>query len=371
MQVELIVRDGQGRELRHALAPGRQVVLGRGEDADVLIDDESASRRHVALELTPQGLLVTDLGSKNGATLGDRALAPNHPTAASPGQLLTIGRHTIQLGAAPPRVREEFENLGELGSGAAGKVFRARHRATGQLVAIKSLLTRVQEDATTRERFLREARLRVDCPSVVQTYDVRIEEGQVYMIMELVEGRTADALLRSGALPLASALWVGEQVGRALAAAHQVGVVHRDVKPANVFVAADGSAKLGDWGIAKVLHATGSLTASGRGMGTLAYVAPEQAEDAKRVSPAADLYGLGATLYHMLAGKPPFNATNNPNIFTEIFEDDPPPLRKLRPDCPPGVARLVHRLLEKDPEDRPPSAAVVAQKLGELRAGLG
>ncbi len=373
MRAELTIVAPGAPPRRVTLALGERLVVGRGEGASLRVADEALSREHVAVELGPAGLVVTDLGSRNGSLLAGQPLAPRAPTAARPLDELRAGDLVIELrlGAASaeePRLRDEYERLTQLGQGGVGAVFHARHRATGREVAIKALLARVSDHPATRERLQREARVRIDSPHVVQVYEARVEGGQVYLVMELVRGRTLEALIAErGPLPAAEALALGHQVALGLAAAHAAGVVHRDLKPANVLVTAEGLAKLGDFGIAKVLGDDG-LTRTGTGMGTLAYVAPEQAEDAKRVTPAADLYGLGATLYHALAGRPPFDP-RDPRIIEKIFEDEPAPLARLRPDCPRALAALVHRLLEKDPDDRPPSAAAVAERLGALRAG--
>jgi eukaryotic-like serine/threonine-protein kinase len=182
--------------------------------------------------------------------------------------------------------------------------------------------------------------------------------------------RSAEAALEGGPLPLPAALKVAEDIARGLDVAHRGGLVHRDIKPANILVTPQGLAKLSDFGIAKALGTLEStLTVTGQGLGSLDYVSPEQAEDAKRVSPASDLYSLGATLYHLLAGKPPFEVKSVADLV-RVFDEPPPPLRALRPDCPPEVVALVERLLEKEPDDRPPSAAAVAERLLELRNGL-
>jgi serine/threonine-protein kinase len=343
--------------------------MGRAEDADLPLRDEAASRHHAALTLGSAGLLVTDLASKNGVLVNGARVAPDVATPLREGDVVVVGTHhlrVVSLTSTPgaPRVRDEFERLAELGRGGFGTVFSARHRQTGALVAIKALAQKV--DASARERFLRESRVRVDSPFVARTHDVRVEDGQAYLIMELVQGRSLEAHLRAGPLALDLALRVGEQVALALAAAHAAGVVHRDVKPANVLLLdATGAVKLVDFGVAKVAGET-SLTASGTGMGTMTYVAPEQALDAKRVSPTADVYSLGATLYHAIAGRPPF--LPGPQLVQQLFEEDPPPLHRLRPDCPSDVSALVHRLLEKEPDDRPASAALVAERLRERRA---
>jgi serine/threonine-protein kinase len=186
---------------------------------------------------------------------------------------------------------------------------------------------------------------------------------------ELVDGPSAREVVDRGPLSVPAALWIAEDVARALVAASAAGVVHRDVKPSNVLITPEGVAKLCDFGIAKDLQSTlRTLTASGAGMGTLAYLAPEQASQAKHVDARADLYALGATLYHLLAGRPPFRP-RGADALLALVEQPPPPLGAARPDCPPEVARLVHAMLAKRPEERPPLWGVPDQ-LRALREHL-
>ena len=357
--------------VRRPLEPGARLVLGRGEDATIQLADAKASRHHLAIERDAEGVSVTDLGSRNGTLLAGAPLAPHQAARLAGPASLRIGAHTIQIGGGPPSVREDYEQLRELGRGASGAVYAARHRASGREVAIKVLAQRLEGDAAARTRFLREARVRLDSPYVVPTYEAREEQGTVFLVLELVDGVPLDERLAQGPVSLAEALRWGEHIARGLAAAHAGGVVHRDVKPANVLLdRRSGLARLADFGIAKRLvgDSLGGLTATGTGIGTITYVSPEQAEDAKRVSPQSDLYSLGATLFHLIAGRPPFPP--GPELLQQLFEDDPPPLQRLVPACPKEVARLVARLLEKDPEDRPPSAQASADQLAELSARL-
>ena len=198
---------------------------------------------------------------------------------------------------------------------------------------------------------------------------MRVTQARAYLVMELVDGPSALNMLRNGGpLPLPQALWIAEQVAMALAAAHTIGIVHRDVKPANVLVSPEVHAKLTDFGIAKDVNSVGSLTASGTGLGTLAYVSPEQAVQASGVDHRADVYSLGATLYHLIGGQPPFGSRVTGKIVREILEQPPRPLSSLRADCPGDVVDLVHQMLEKAPEARPASAEEVRASLHELIA---
>jgi eukaryotic-like serine/threonine-protein kinase len=261
-------------------------------------------------------------------------------------------------------MRERYEVVRELGRGGAGTVHLARDRASGTPVAIKTLLPELARDPGIRERFLREGRVRVRHPNVVLVHETVAEEDRLHIVMELMTGGSAEDLLGRGPLPIAVVVRIGAAAASGLGALHAAGVIHRDIKPANILLTSDGQAKLGDLGIAKQ-GGGGTLTGTGQGMGTPTYCSPEQVLDAKRATPAADLYSLGASLYHLLAGRPPF-VTAGLAVIEEILQATPPPLSALRPDAPPALCALVHGLLAKDRDERPPTAAFVARELSKF-----
>jgi serine/threonine protein kinase len=262
----------------------------------------------------------------------------------------------------------DFEPQGKLGEGAAGVVYSALRKVDGQRVAIKVLRGEFQPGSPVHERFVREAATgaRIDSPYVVRVLEHWVDAGSACIVMEFIDGPSVSARLRGGALQIPEALRIAQHVASALKAAAKKGVVHRDVKPENILLAPDGRAKLTDFGIAKDLDSSlASLTRSGQGMGTLAYLAPEQIKDAKNVEEHADVYSLGATLYHMLTGRPPFQV-NTPAELLAAFDQTPPSVALLRPETPPEVVTAVEGMLEKYFLKRP-SAAQVAAKLKDLR----
>lgn len=386
MQAELTIRQGREVGRRYVLRMGQRFVLGRGRDVTIRVQDEKVSRRHVALELRPDGLTVTDLGSRNGSFLDGEQLKPNEAVTTRPEDLLMIGDHVffvVILGLdektrrerartrrldEPLLPREEFQILGEIGRGATGRVYAAHQVLLGRNVAIKVLRTEVDIDAETRARFLREGRVccRIKSPYVVDVFDVRVSDGRFYLIMELVNGLSVKDKLFSGALAIPESLRIAEQVALGLSAAHAEGIVHRDIKPANVLLTPEGTAKLSDFGIAKELNSLESLTATGEGLGTLAYVSPEQATEAKAVDTRTDIYSLGATLYHMIAGRPPF-LPQSARVLLAILDKPAPPLGRARESCPPEISAFVHDMLEKSPAKRPAEAALVSSRLRQLR----
>ncbi|HBP18281.1 MAG TPA: hypothetical protein DEA08_10880 [Planctomycetes bacterium] len=370
MQVEFQLTRAGAEVSRGVLAAGQRLVAGSGEGVGLRLEDGMVSAQHLALELRPDGLFATDLDSMTGTLLAGRALPPNQPVALAPGAVLQLGDHRLSVRPleAPSGIRVEYERLGELGKGAAGTVFHARHRASGREVAIK--LLHEQVDEVERERFLREGAVcrRIQSPHVVAVYETRVEGPLAFMVMELVRGPSLRQHLQQGPLQPADALRVGLAITRGLAAAHAVGVIHRDLKPANVLSTPEGVIKVADFGLAKDTQSAEQLTKTRQGMGTLAFLSPEQAHDSKRVDPRSDLYGVGAVLYRCLAGRPVFDAPGM-EIVNQIYDEEPAPLSELAPGCPEPLCELVHWLLEKDPDDRPPTAELLLQELSKLAPG--
>ncbi|MBL4845747.1 MAG: protein kinase [Planctomycetes bacterium] len=387
MQIEVTVRQGREFGRRYVIRIGQRFVLGRGRDVTVRVQDEKVSRRHVALELSPEGLMVTDLGSRNGSFLDGRQLKPNEAKLAHADDVLQIGDHVFQLSLTgvddrtrrerartrrldePLLPRDEFEILGEIGRGATGRVYAAHQKLLGRNVAIKVLRQDADPDEESRARFMREGRVcvKIDSPYVVDVHDVRLADGRIFLIMELVNGLSVKDRLFGGPLTIPESIQIGEEVALGLAAAHAAGIVHRDIKPANILLTPEGRAKVGDFGIAKEMDGIESLTATGEGLGTLAYVSPEQATEAKEVSFKTDIYSLGATIYHMIAGRPPFLPTSA-KVLLEILDVPAPSILVHRPECPPEIAAVIDGMLVKDPTKRAPeSASEVASLLRALR----
>ena len=253
--------------------------------------------------------------------------------------------------------------LGEpLGQGATSSVFVALDRRLGRTVAIKVLVTGFTEDG--RERFLREARAaaRVSHPNVVVVYDAGIDGGRLYLAMELVKGGDlASTLATRAPLPMPEAVGIADRMLAALTALHGAGIVHRDVKPANVLLTSDGDVKLTDFGIAR-LDDTSTLTAEGSVLGTPAYLPPEQAQG-ERPTPAGDLYSLGVVCFEMLAGAPPFGTGPAASVALAHVNSPLPSLRERRPEVPAALAEVVERALAKRPEDRWPTARAMQAAL--------
>ncbi|MGH2981364.1 MAG: serine/threonine-protein kinase, partial [Solirubrobacterales bacterium] len=241
------------------------------------------------------------------------------------------------------RVRER------LGSGGFGTVYRAWDERLEREVALKV----IESAGRPIDRVMREAQAvsRLNHPSVVMLYELGEDGRHAYLVSELVDGSTLDRRRREGGLSDRDLGEAAADLCDALGHAHSRGVVHRDIKPQNILLsAAEGRAKLMDFGIARVLDGAG-ITATGDVVGTLAYMAPEQAEG-DVVEPAADVYSLALTLYEAFGGENP-NARSTPAATARSIGDPVPPLDRLRPDLPPGLCEAIDRCLEREPELRP------------------
>ena len=260
----------------------------------------------------------------------------------------------------------------KLGSGSMGTVYLARHTVLDIQVAVKVLNVGSHPPGEFVQRFLREARTsaELDHPNVVRVLDCGTDRDLLYLTMEFVEGGTvADMLQRERRLDVPRALAIAQDVAKALVEADRHGVVHRDIKPENIMLTTEGAYKLADLGLAKHLPGaskTGSLTRPAVGMGTPHYMPPEQARDASHVDQRADIYALGATLYHLLAGRPPFPGKNMVEVLQRHLRDPLPPLPDLNRNVSETVFDVVQCCMAKKPDDRYQNAAELLHDLDLL-----
>ncbi|MBI5169579.1 MAG: protein kinase [Candidatus Eisenbacteria bacterium] len=264
----------------------------------------------------------------------------------------------------------QFRILSRLGAGGMGEVFLAEDTRLGRRVALKVIAPRLSVDAVFRERFLQEARAAsaLDHPNICAIHGIEFaDDGRMAIVMAYYEGETLEQRLRAGGLALAEALGVTAQVADGLARAHEAGIVHRDIKPTNIMITADGLVKILDFGVARV---TGSeLTATGDAIGTPAFMPPEQIRG-ESVDARADLWALGVTLYTLLTGQHPFRADSTHGLVYATLEREPEPLAALAPHVPPSVVALVGRCLAKRKEDRVAGAREIADALRAALAAL-
>ena len=265
-----------------------------------------------------------------------------------------------------------YEILEELGHGAMGVVYKAQDPKIGRIVAIKTLSAAGQgtELEQYRARFLVEAKSagRLNHPNIVAVHDVtEDDQGKPCLVLEFVEGTTLDRLVAEENLSLSRLLELVAQIARALAYAHAHGIVHRDVKPANIMVTQTGQAKLSDFGIAK-LEGT-SMTIAGQVMGTPAFMSPEQCTGTG-VDARSDIFSLGSVLYTLSAGEKPFPGDTFTSVAYKVVHTQHPPVRDLNPALPEQLDVILARCLAKEPAQRYASADVLAADIEYLRASL-
>jgi WD40 repeat protein/predicted Ser/Thr protein kinase len=286
------------------------------------------------------------------------------------------GEHLAPL--APPQGPGEIGRLGPyrvlrlLGAGGMGAVYRAEDPQLERPVALKVMLPSMAAADTARQRFLREAKAAaaVKHDHIVTIYQVGEDNGVPFLAMEFLEGEPLDARLqREGRLPVPEVVRIGREMAAGLAAAHEKGLVHRDVKPANVWLEAPrGRVKILDFGVARpAREESAQLTRQGAIIGTPAYMAPEQASG-KPVDARSDLFSLGCVLYRLATGRLPFPGDDAVATLVAVVTENPPHPAAVNPELPPALAALIMRLLAKEPRDRPPSARAVAEALGAMAA---
>ncbi len=269
-----------------------------------------------------------------------------------------------------------YHVIDKLGEGGMGDVYRAHDSRLGRDIALKVLPADVASDAERLARFRREARAvaALNHPNIVTIHSIEEEDGMQFITMELVEGRSLDQVLSGGALSLSRFFDIGVALADALSAAHRKGIVHRDVKPANVMVSDEGLVKILDFGLARAAAPAQNdeamtslgLTQAGIIVGTVPYMSPEQIE-ARPVDHRSDIFSLGIVLYEMATGVRPFGGGSSPALMSSILKDQPRPISELRPEVPDGVSRLIARCLEKSVADRAQSTQDLLAELKTLR----
>jgi serine/threonine protein kinase len=265
-----------------------------------------------------------------------------------------------------------YEILGPLGAGGMGEVYRARDPGLKREVAIKVLPAYFSQDPDRLRRFEQEAQAAaaLNHPNILAVHRFGTFEGAPYLVSELLEGGTLGLQIAHGPLPVRKAIDYGVQIAGGLAAAHEKGIVHRDLKPENIFVTKDGRVKILDFGLAKLTQAKPTTpdgptitliepTGAGHVLGTVGYMSPEQVRG-DTVDHRTDIFAFGAILYEMLTGKRAFKKPTSPETMTAILNEDPPEISQITPGTPPALLRIVHRCLEKNPEQRFHSASDLA-----------
>ena len=266
----------------------------------------------------------------------------------------------------------DYDILGELGSGGMGVVYKARQRSLNRLVALKMIHTRIQDNPDLLARFKIEAEAvaRLHDPHIVQIHELGDFEGSHFISLELLEGGSLKERLAGNLQPARQAAELVATLAEAMQAAHRADIVHRDLKPANILFTTDDVPKVTDFGLAKRVEKGSELTHTGAVLGTPNYMAPEQARGrVHEIGPATDIYSLGAILYEMLTGRPPFKGTTVMETIRQVAEEEPVSPSRLQPRVPRDLVTICLKCLAKEPHKRYPTAKALAEDLHRYLAG--
>jgi serine/threonine protein kinase len=269
---------------------------------------------------------------------------------------------------AGERFAERYEVIDVIGAGGMGMVYRARDRELDEEVAIKTLRPELMSDPALTDRFKTEIRLarKISHRNVVRTHDLGEWKGIYYLTMEFVEGITLRELIDSrGQVGVSSTLAIAAQLAESLEVAHAQGVVHRDIKPQNLLLDADGVLKVMDFGVARLAERTSARTEAGLIVGTPAYMSPEQLLS-EPTDARSDLYSAGVVLYECLTGALPFEADSTISLIGRVLNIEPSPPAGINADVPPPLSALILQLLAKKPEERLGSAKELRERLARL-----
>ncbi|MHC4200306.1 MAG: protein kinase domain-containing protein, partial [Planctomycetota bacterium] len=351
----LVVREGGnvGASCRLPADSGR-ATLGRRKGVGLQILDEKASRDHAEVVVEGGMFILRDLHSRNGTHLDGRKIIDDE--ILEPGASIRIGNTVIELeedGGIPEGMEiHGLEILERLGAGRMGVVYKARQVSMDRAVAVK-VLNEAREAASLSHL------------NVIRVFDAGVAGDLHYFTMEYIDGTTVSRLIRrKGRIPVDRALGIVRQVARALDHAHESGIIHRDVRPSGIMVAADDRVKVADLGISKAFDESSGETGL---LGTPHYMSPEQASGGE-VDVRTDVYSLGATLYHMLTGEVPFafDGRDPRDVAKAHTTGSLRPVQDVESAIPDSVASMVERMMARDPEKRYPSMAALLGDLGKV-----
>lgn len=376
------LRDGQDF-LVEALLEQFPDLADCAESALELIYTEFVTREELGPEPVPEEYLarfpqwrdalqeqfrIHELLGTEGLADSITSFGAREPSAAAPLGSAGVVRPTRD----GQRFVGAYEVLEEIGRGSVGVVYKARHESLNRLVALKMVLagTHAADSERTRFRIEAEAAARLQHPNIVQIFEVGEADGHLLLALEYVPGGTLAMKLAGRPQPATPAARLIETLARAVDHAHRQEIIHRDLKPANVLLAGDGTPKITDFGLAKLLDRQELQTATGSIIGTPCYMAPEQAAGpTSAVGVATDVYALGAILYEMLTGRPPFRAQALMETLRQVVTDDPLPPERLQPRIPRDLATICMKCLRKEPSGRYADAAALAEDLCRFQAG--
>ena len=351
---KLVCQSGPNAGHEHPLTKDRS-VFGRQGDCDGQIPDAKASREHFAIQRFDKIFSLMDLKSRNGTRLNGSKISER---ILEFGDCIRVGQceyiftqESGDMGLSDMLTKYDLE--GRIGQGGMGIVYKARQRSMDRTVALKILAPKFNSKSNFIDQFIREARAAgaLNHPNIIQVHDVGTENGVHYFSMEFVDGPTCLHVLRNqGKLSPGQALEIVRQTAKALDYAHEHKLIHRDIKPDNIMLANGDTVKLADLGISKTFDEI-EQDNSKKIVGTPHYIAPEAAKGNK-IDHRVDIYSLGATTYHILTGKTPYQGNAPTDILKQLLKDEPTPIRELEPEIPDSVAELVEKMMAKDPDER-------------------
>ncbi len=354
------------RAIRYGVNVYCYQCIEKGIEPDQLPGSVGAERRRPApgggnFAETASEIRIPSIGAPQGGAIPSM---PN-PVTRRPGNQPSQANKQNALGLTKVGPYEILQILGEGGMGA---VYKARHSFLETIAAIKVIKEELSSQPDIVKRFLQEAKLGValDHTNILRIFDAGEHDGTYFFSMEFFAGKDVSQILKEqGTFPSDILLSLSIQMADALAYAHSKGVIHRDVKPSNILVDGSGMVKIADFGLAKAWQKAGAhqLTASGQMLGTIQYMSPEQLEDARTVSPATDIFSLGATLYFALAGFPPFGEEPLGKVIENILHNDPPALREVAEGVPPEFEEVIMKSLAKKASLRYPDMGSFKQDL--------
>jgi eukaryotic-like serine/threonine-protein kinase len=403
MSGELSVVAGPDEGMSVALADGKTWVVGRGDQCEVRLRDARVSRRHCQIQTQRDAVVLNDLGSTtgtlvNGQSVKERKLVPGdvirigntklvYQSTTAPADAATMG---VQMPSAkapkPADGADDLKQLSgqevahylvgdEVAKGSSGKVFQAVDTRTNKLVAMKVLWPLAAQNDTEIRRFVRAMKTMVSVrhPNLVRLLGAGKNGPYCWVAMEYVEGESLTKVIErigvAGMLDWTHAFRVGVHIGRALEAAYQHSIIHRNITPSNILIQAqDKAAKLGDMMLAKALQGTlaQQITRPGEMVGNACYMSPEQTVGTAEIDTRSDIYCLGATLYAMLSGRPPVQGETLSEIVHKIHHEEPPAPKAFQLSIPDMFDMAVRQMLAKRPQDRHQTPAELVEHLARI-----
>ncbi len=385
MKAKIIISLAASNKNIERLLDGQQEMqVGRSPACPIHISDPKLSRIHCAFYTQDGSFYVKDMNSSNGTSVNQKRI--QNPTPLKDGDIIRIGDSQIRfiskdittaaIQAQSAKYQsnklkkiDEYEYLQNLGGGGIGQVYLVQKK--GVQFALKMLNPEAAADPTMVQRFFKEARACsiLEHPNIIKLYDVGMFGERPYLVLEYAPGQAlSDYIFKRKNLDPVTALKIAEPVVDALQYAHEKDIVHRDIKPSNILVTDDLKVKLIDMGMVKILNESG-ITLSGQTLGTPRYMPPEQIEDSSKITKLVDLYSLGATIYSMLAGTPPYHEVrviHLSELLQTIISRPPRPLKEIVPEVPDIVINFVEKSMARQVKDRFQNAGVMKKEIKKV-----